>query len=122
MTAKAALCKALLDGRVLNIKNCFELIGLTNCPREISRMVEQPFGVIVSRTQMEGHSRYGQAVTWYNYRLNNTDHNKEGIEKMRAYINEQSGITATAENHQKEKNKRIEQRLTQPSLFDAGTL
>ena len=80
MTAKAALCKALLDGRILNVKNCFTLIGLTNCAREISRMVEQPFNVIVSRTTMVGKSRYGQACTWVNYRLNFTDYNKAGIE------------------------------------------
>jgi len=90
MTAKAALAKALLDGRVLNIKNCFDLIGLTNCPREISRMIEKGFGVVVSRTHMEGKSRYGQSVTWTNYRLNVTEHNKEGIAKMREYVAEQS--------------------------------
>lgn len=86
MTAKAALCKHLLEGHVLNIKNCFTLIGLTNCPREISRMVEQPFGVIVSRTNMTGESRYGQSVTWIDYRLNRTEMNKEGIEKMKEYV------------------------------------
>ena len=32
MTSKAALCKALLDGRVVNIKNGFELFGITNIP------------------------------------------------------------------------------------------
>ncbi len=90
MTAKAALCKLLLDGRVLNIKNCFTLVGLTNCPREISRMIEQPFSVVVSRTNMSGESRYGQAVTWVNYRLNSSEHNKEGIEKMKAYVLEQT--------------------------------
>lgn len=89
MTAKAALAKALLDGRVLNVKNCFETIGLTNCAREISRMIEQDFDVQVSRTHMEGKSKYGQPVTWVNYRLNNTDYNKEGIAKMRKYISEQ---------------------------------
>ena len=89
MTAKAALCKALLDGRVLNVKNCFETIGLTNCSREISRMVEQPFGVVVSRTNMEGKSKYGQAVNWVNYRLNVTDYNKSGIEKMREYVRQE---------------------------------
>lgn len=86
MTAKAALAKALLDGRVINIKNCFETIGLTNAPREISRMIEQPFGVEVSRTPREGNSRYGQPVTWYDYRLNRTDYNKEGIVKMEEYV------------------------------------
>ena len=86
MNAKAALCLALLKGEVLNIKNCFSLIGLTNCPREISRMVEQPFGVRVSRTHMKGKSRYSGSVTWVNYRLNSSEHNKEGIEKMREYV------------------------------------
>lgn len=86
MTAKAALAKALLDGRVLNVKNCFETIGLTNCAREISRMIEQPFGLVVSRTKREGSSRYGQPVTWIDYRLNATEYNKEGIQKLREYV------------------------------------
>lgn len=86
MTAKAALCKALLDGRVLNVKNCFETIGLTNCAREISRMVEQPFGVEVSRTHRVGKSRYQQDVTWTDYRLNATQYNREGIAKMKEYV------------------------------------
>ena len=90
MTAKAALCKHLLDGHTLNIKNCFSLIGLTNCPREISRMVEQPFGVTVSRVRREGTSRYGQSVCWYDYHLNKSDHNLEGIEKMKLYVLENS--------------------------------
>jgi hypothetical protein len=110
MTAKAALVQALLDGRVLNIKNCFETIGLTNCPREISRMVEQPFGVVVSRVQREGKSRYGQPVTWVDYRLNTTDYNKEGIEKMRRYVQEQKATTAITTDNQKK-------HLQQQNLF-----
>lgn len=87
MTARAALCKYLLEGHTLNIKNCFNLIGLTNCPREIPRMVEQPFGVIVSRVRREGVSKYGQAVTWVDYHLNTfTDHNKDGVQKMKEYV------------------------------------
>lgn len=88
MTSKAALCMALLEGRVLNIKNVFKLIGLTNAPREISRMIEKPFGVTVSRTPREGKSRYGQKVTWYDYRLNRTEHNMNGIIKMERYVEE----------------------------------
>lgn len=89
MTAKAALCKLLLEGHTLNIKNCFNLIGITNCPREISRMVEQPFGVNVSRVRRKGKSRYGQSVTWVDYYLNAfTDRNKEGVEKMKKYVKE----------------------------------
>lgn len=90
MTAKAALCKALLNGDVLNIKNCFELIGLTNCPREVSRMVEKPFNVHVSRTPRNGHSRYGQSVTWVDYRLNRSESNLDGIQKMEEYVREHS--------------------------------
>lgn len=103
MTAKAALAKALLDGRVINIKNCFETIGLTNAPREISRMIEQPFGVQVSRTQREGKSRYGQAVTWFDYRLNNTEYNQDGIRKMKEYVNKELGsINVKTDNQKKE--------------------
>lgn len=94
MTAKAALAKALLDGRIINIKNCFELIGLTNAPREVSRMIESPitgFGVQISRQHMTGKSRYGQPVTWTNYRLNrDADYNQEGIARMREYVKEQA--------------------------------
>ena len=86
MTAKAALCQALLDGEVLNVKNCFKTIGLTNCAREVSRMVEQPFNVNISRTPRKGKSRYGNSVTWVDYRLNNTSYNKEGIAKMKEYV------------------------------------
>jgi hypothetical protein len=89
MTAKAALCKALLDGRVLNVKNVFETIGLTNCAREISRMIEDDFGVEVSRTHRDGKSKYGQPVTWTDYRLNATDYNQIGIARMRQYVKEQ---------------------------------
>ena len=91
MTAKAALCKSFLDGRVINIKNCFDLIGLTNAPRECSRMIEQGFGVRLQRTRREGKSRYGQPVSWVDYRLLFSEENKEGIIKMKMYVNEQLG-------------------------------
>jgi len=92
MTSKAALCMALLEGRVLNVKNCFRDVGLSNIAREIPRLVEKPFGVIVSRTQKQGENRYGQPVTWTDYRLNRTEHNKEGIEKMKEYLKEQINV------------------------------
>ncbi len=46
MTAKAALALALLEGRVLNVSNCFKEIGLSNIAREIPRMIEEPFGLL----------------------------------------------------------------------------
>ncbi len=90
MTAKAALCKALLEGRVLNIKNGFTLLGITNIPREIGRCIEDEnrfgFGVKVSRTERKGVSQWGQPCEWIDYRLNRTEYNKPGIEKMLAYV------------------------------------
>lgn len=90
MTSKAALCLALLEGRVLNVKNCFKEIGLTNIAREIPRLIEKPFGVEISRTPREGKNRYGQEVTWTDYRLNSSEHNAQGIIKIREYVNEQT--------------------------------
>jgi hypothetical protein len=49
-------------------------------------MVEQPFGVEVSRTHKEGKSRYEQPVVWVDYRLNRTEYNREGIKKMQEYV------------------------------------
>jgi hypothetical protein len=89
MTSKAALCMALLEGRVLNVKNCFKEIGLTNIAREIPRLVEKPFNVQVSRTPKTGKNRYGQEVSWTDYRLNRSEHNINGIIKMERYIEEQ---------------------------------
>lgn len=86
MTSKAALCMALLEGRVLNVKNCFKEIGLTNIAREIPRLVEKPFDVKVSRTKKEGKNRYKQDVTWYDYRLNKSEYNQPGIQRMKEYI------------------------------------
>jgi hypothetical protein len=90
MTARAALCDYLLKGKVLNVKNCFTLIGLTNASREISRMIETPFQVIITRTNRTGKSRFGQAVVWVDYRLHPLECNKEGIEKMKAYLASQT--------------------------------
>lgn len=92
MTSKAALCKALLEGKIVNIKNGFDLFGITNVPREIGRSVERSFDVEVSRTQMEGKSRYGQPVVWVNYRLNKTEYNAAGIKKMKEYVEKEMQV------------------------------
>lgn len=89
MTAKAALCNALLSGRIINVKTCFRDYGITNCAREITRMVEIPFGVEITRTHMTGKSRYGQPVQWVDYNLHRFERNKEGIEKMKEYVKKQ---------------------------------
>lgn len=97
---------ALLEGRVLNVKNCFETIGLTNCSREISRMIEKPFNVTVSRTQKNGKSRYGQPVSWYDFRLNFSQHNLPGIESMKSYVKEQLGSREAPKTSQQAKDFR----------------
>lgn len=112
MTAKAALCKALLDGQVLNVKNVFRNIGLTNAAREISRMVEAPFGVEVSRTNKTGKSRYGSEVTWIDYYLVKSEHNLPGIAKMVAYIEKHSPKPETTQP--KLKKQTSPQNLTEP--------
>ncbi len=91
MNAKTALIKSLLAGDVLSIRTCFNTIGLTNLPREIGRMIERPFGVIVSRTQKEGKSKYGVPVIWYEYRLNQTSYNQKGIAEMAKYVIKNGG-------------------------------
>lgn len=111
MTAKAALCKALLAGEVLNVKNVFNMIGLTNCAREISRMIEAPFGVNVSRTAMEGKSKYGQRVCWVNYRLNASEHNREGLLKMYDYVKEQEGNAPPKTNAEQKQHDAISQTM-----------
>ena len=113
MTAKAALCLALLEGRVLNVKNCFDTIGLTNLAREVPRMVEEPFGVEVSRTPRAGKNRYGSPVSYVNFRLNRSNHNLPGIELMKSYVLEQAG-NHSPRTAQEVKNKKI---LDQIQLF-----
>lgn len=89
MTSKAALCLHLLKGEVINIGTGFRLLGITNVPREIGRSVERAFDIHVSRSHQEGKSRYNVPCTWVNYRLNKTDYNYPGIEKMKDYVREQ---------------------------------
>jgi hypothetical protein len=82
MTAKCALALALLEGRVLTVFNCMKEIGYSNIGREIPRTIEKPFGVIVSRVSKESTNRYGDPVKYTEYRLNNTEANKEGRQKL----------------------------------------
>lgn len=87
MTQIAHICQHLLNGEVLTIMDGFNLFGCSNLPRELSRSVEQKFGVTISRVKKDFTSRYGHKGIYYEYRLNQSEHNMEGIEKMKAYIN-----------------------------------
>lgn len=92
MNAKCALIKEFLDGKTLTIMTCFKTVGLTNLGREVPRMIEHPFGCIISRRRMEGKSRHGSNISWYEYRLNPLiEGNKEAIAKMRLYLAENMG-------------------------------
>jgi hypothetical protein len=85
-TSKAALCKSLLNGDILNVRNVHQNIGLSNCSREIIRMVEKPFNVKVDRRQVVGHTRYGTSASWFDYQLKRNELNKEGIRLMEKYV------------------------------------
>jgi hypothetical protein len=104
MTSKASLCQALLQGRVISIRDGFLKFGITNVPREIGRSVERDgaitknpedtgFNVTVSRVNKTGFSRNGNPCHWTEYRLNRSEHNLPGIERMQAYVNEQLGVS-----------------------------
>ena len=89
MTQIAHICKHLLEGNVLSIMDGFKLFGCTNIPRELSRSVEQKFGVQISRTPKKFKSRYGHVGVYYQYRLNKTEYNKEGIKAVKQYLRSQ---------------------------------
>lgn len=90
MTQIAAISKALLNGEVVSIKTAFDMFGCSNAPREMGRSIERKFGVKVSRTPTKFKSRYGRISTYFQYRLNRTEYNKDGISKMKDYVKEKS--------------------------------
>jgi hypothetical protein len=123
MTQKAAIAKSLLKGEVLSIMNGFRWFGCTNIPREIGRSIEREFGVQVSRTQKDGMGRYEQPVSYFEYRLNRTEYNREGIKKMIAYVTEieQQEFKSIVKRGAKTKHvKAYDQKVavtSQPDLF-----
>jgi hypothetical protein len=110
MNAKAAISQALLNGHTLNVKNCFHLFGITNCSREMSRMIEKDFGVRITRTPREGQSKYGQPCTWFDYNLELSQSNAEGIKKMIDYITETKKRDTSGKTERQDKeNKKFNQ-------------
>lgn len=91
MTQIAAISTALLKGETLTIKTAFLKFGVSNLPREIGRSIERKFGVYISKTRMQGRTRYGTPCTWFQYRLNPLiKNNKNGIKKMKQYVKSSS--------------------------------
>jgi hypothetical protein len=89
MTQWCDICISLLKGETMSIMTGFKDFLCTNIPRELSRGVEKKFGVKVSREPVHFKSTYGRSGIYFRYRLNRTQYNAPGIEKMKAYIKEQ---------------------------------
>jgi len=89
MTQRAAIALHLLKGDTLTIMEGYKLFACSNLPRELSRGIEQVFGVELSREKVSFKSKYGHAGYYYRYRLNKTPYNELGIMAMRSYVAEQ---------------------------------
>lgn len=89
MNATTALTIAFLQGRVLSIKSAFIEFGITNLPRQASRLIEKKFDVRLARTRKDGKTKYGVPCYYFEYRLNKVPHNKQGIRKMRQYVSQE---------------------------------
>ena len=104
MNATTALAMAFLEGKVLTIKTAFRDFGITNLPRECGRLIERKFDVRLARVTKVGVTRYNVRCTWNEYRLPDTDYNKEGRTKMEEYVIERvptyKNSTKTAERQQ----------------------
>ena len=119
MNATTALGKSLLNGDVLSVMNCFKLFGLTNAARELSRCIEKPFNLRLDKRTKPFKSRYGQDGYYFEYRLLHNDLNRDGIEKLKAYISQQEGVTFTysVRKGPKSQPKKDPPNFTQDSLF-----
>lgn len=100
MTQKAAIAAALLRGEVLTIMDGFKKFGCTNIPREVSRSIENDFEVEVSRVRKDYTSMWGQPACHTEYRLNKSERNLPGIEKMKAYIKQELSTRALPKTEQ----------------------
>jgi hypothetical protein len=109
MTQIAAICIALLKGEVLTIGSGFSKFHCTNLPRELSRSVEQKFGVEISKDKTAFKSKYDEKPGYYfRYRLNRTPANAEGIAKMTEYCVKQSFASIARTKKEAEEKQVIE--------------
>jgi len=113
MNTTVALVKAFLEGRVLSIKTAFRDFGITNLPRECSRLIEKKFGVELSRVRRCGKSRFGVRVSWFEYRLPDTEYNAAGRKKMVDYLQQQLNI-----EKKKEESLKHSSRTEQLDIFN----
>lgn len=108
MNQKAALIRALLAGEVVSIMTGFKMMGITNVPREIGRSIEREFDVIVSRTSKKGKTRYGGDCSFTEYRLNRSEHNLSGIQKMIEYLQLHTAQNPKTDREEKEQHKTVQ--------------
>jgi hypothetical protein len=83
MTRKIALAQYLLAGGKLSIMNAYRHFGISNVSREAIRLIEKPFNVVLTRTKMEGKTKYGSHCEWFEYRLVSNRINAKGIKAMK---------------------------------------
>ncbi len=89
-TAKAAIANHFINGGTMTISDCFKLFGVTNLPREIKRLIEDPFGIKIERTPVLVKTRYCQGKLIKRYSLIKNKNSKLAISRMAKYINEKS--------------------------------
>jgi hypothetical protein len=86
MTRKIALAQYLLAGGKLSIMNAYRHFGISNVSREVIRLIEKPFNVVLTRTKMEGKTKYGSHCEWFEYRLVSNRINAKGIKAMKEAV------------------------------------
>ena len=86
MTRTQALAKHLLAGKPVSIKTAYNYFGISNISREVIRLIERPFNVTLTRTKMEGKTKYGSYCNWIEYRLVANRLNSKGIKNLKKFI------------------------------------
>ena len=92
MTRKIALAQYLLAGGKLSIMNAYRHFGISNLSREVIRLIEKPFNVVLTRKRMEGKTKYGTRCEWFEYRLVSNRINSKGIKAMKQSVAELQSV------------------------------
>ena len=90
MTRKQALIKHLLSSRKLSIMTAYRDFGISNLSREVIRLIEKPFNVVLTRKRMEGKTKYGTRCEWFEYYLVSNRINAKGIKEMMEHLKKPS--------------------------------
>lgn len=89
-TAKALLCKVLLDGGVINHKNITALTGYKSLADHIEKNIEDinqwGFGVVLDKKRESFINKKGRKMYYADYKLLKTKENRLGIKRMEGYV------------------------------------